>query len=68
MLASGLFGTVVDIQDEVVHVELTPGTVVRVHRGAITQIIKDPPSPNRLDGDAPDPAGRQPGDDDAGVN
>jgi preprotein translocase subunit YajC len=53
MLSSGLFGTVVDIQDEVVRVELAPGTVVRAHRGAVTQIIKDQPSPSVPD-EAPD--------------
>ena len=67
MLSSGFFGTVVDIQDEVVHVELTPGTVVRVHRGAVTQIVKDQPTPDSTD-EVPGSAGRQPGDDDAGVN
>ncbi len=41
MLSSGLFATVVDVTDEVATVELGPGTVVRVHRGAVTQIIVD---------------------------
>lgn len=57
MLSSGLFGTVVDIADEVVRVELAPGVVVRLHRGAVTQIIKDQP-----------PVGLPPDDDDAGVS
>ncbi len=43
MLSSGLFATVVDVADEVATVELAPGTVVRVHRGAVTQIIVDRP-------------------------
>ncbi len=41
MLSSGLFATVIDVQDEIATVELGPGTVVRVHRGAVTQIIVD---------------------------
>lgn len=41
MLASGLFATVVEVTDEVASVEVAPGTVVRVHRGAITQIVVD---------------------------
>jgi preprotein translocase subunit YajC len=57
MLSSGLFGTVLDIRDEVVRVELAPGTVVRVHRGAVTQIIKDPASPLPDEDDVPDSAG-----------
>lgn len=69
MLSSGIFATVVEINDEVAQVEIAPGLVVRVHRGAVTQIIKDEPSPFAHDDDAPDSAGRPPGDDDdAGVN
>jgi preprotein translocase subunit YajC len=58
MLSSGLFGTVVGLRDEVVQVELGPGMVVRVHRGAVTQIIKDRRSPFEDTGeDAPRPDG-----------
>jgi preprotein translocase subunit YajC len=57
MLSSGLFGTVLDIRDEVVQVELAPAIVVRVHRGAVTQIIKDRPSPFTDGDDVPDSAG-----------
>jgi preprotein translocase subunit YajC len=57
MLSSGLFGTVLDVRDEVVRVELAPNVVVRVHRGAVTQIIKDRPSPLQGDDDVPDDAG-----------
>src|SRR6478609_843279 len=51
MLSSGLFATVIDVEGEVVNAELSPGTVVRVHRGAVTQIIKDMPA---YDEDAPE--------------
>jgi preprotein translocase subunit YajC len=68
MLSSGLFGTVVDIQDEVARVELSPGVVVRVHRGAVTKIIKEPFSTSDRDDEEPGSAGRTPDDDDAGVN
>jgi len=68
MLSSGLFGSVVDIEGEVIRVELAPGIVVRVHRGAITQIIKDRPAQTEPEDDGPDPAGRPSGDDNPGVN
>src|SRR3954468_5498759 len=44
MLSSGIFATVIDADDEVVNAEISPGTVVRVHRGAVTRIIKDVPA------------------------
>lgn len=50
MLSSGLFATVKDVQDEIATVELAPDVVVRVHRGAVTQIIVERPSE---DGEVP---------------
>lgn len=46
MLTSGLFGTVeyVDTEEERVHVEISPGVSVTVHRGAIGKIIHDVPA------------------------
>ena len=34
MTTSGLYGTITELDDEVVHLEVAPGTVVRVARGA----------------------------------
>ena len=68
MLSSGLYGSVVDIEGEVIRVELAPGMVVRVHRGAITQIIRDRPAQDEPEDDGPDPTGRPSGDDNPGVN
>ncbi len=63
MLSSGLFATVVDVQDEIASVELAPGTVVRVHRGAVTQIIADRTTEAEEPGDAPgDERDHPPGD------
>lgn len=67
MLSSGIFGTVVSVVDEIAQVELTPGTVVRVHRGAVTQIVVDRPEP-MADDDVPRRTGETPGDDDTGVS
>jgi preprotein translocase subunit YajC len=67
MLSSGLFARVVEITDEVAHVELAPDIVVRVHRGAITKVVKDRPSPFS-DEPAPGSTKQQSGgEDDAGV-
>lgn len=67
MLSSGIYGTIVDVVDEVAHVELAPGLVVRVHRGAITKIIVDRPPSYGTD-DGPQDTGETSGDNDAGVN
>jgi preprotein translocase subunit YajC len=41
MLTSGLLGTILELQDEVAQVEISPGVVVRVDRRAIGQIRTD---------------------------
>ena len=51
MLTSGIFATLVDLEDEIANVELAPGIVVRVHRGAVGQIIVDRPAPFDVDDD-----------------
>jgi preprotein translocase subunit YajC len=43
MLTSGFFGRVTDIDGERIQVELAPGMVVTVHRGAIGKIVNDVP-------------------------
>ena len=42
MLGSGIFATVVAVDDDSarIHVELAPGTVVQVARGAIAQVVE----------------------------
>lgn len=63
MLSSGLFATIVSVEDEVATVELAPGTVVRVHRGAVTQIIVDRPGgAEQTDDEQPDLRETPPGD------
>ncbi|WP_168929583.1 preprotein translocase subunit YajC [Nocardioides sp. GY 10127] len=56
MLTAGLFGTVVSIDDDRIQVELSPGTVVTVARGAIGQVV--PPQVE----EAEDETGDQTGD------
>src|SRR5688500_6421205 len=45
MATSGLFGTVTDLDDEVVHLEVAPGTVVRLARGAVARRVNEEPEP-----------------------
>ena len=40
MLTSGVFGTVRDLDDEVVHVEVATGVTLRVVRGAVGQVVR----------------------------
>jgi preprotein translocase subunit YajC len=44
MLTSGIYGEVVQIDEEQIHVEIAPGVIVKVHRGAIGKIVGELPS------------------------
>lgn len=37
----GIYGTVTDVVGEIVHLEITPGTTVRVARGAVAALVTD---------------------------
>jgi len=39
MLTSGIYGEVVAITDEALHLRIAPQTTVRVHRNAVTRIV-----------------------------
>ncbi len=43
MLTSGIFGSVVAIDGESVHVEVAPGVVLTAHRGAVGKIVTENP-------------------------
>lgn len=44
MLTSGILGTIVEIDDEHVHLEIAPGVVVRVVRAAVASVRRDEPA------------------------
>jgi preprotein translocase subunit YajC len=44
MLGSGIFGTVVSLEDETAHVEVSPGTTIKVARQAVVRVISGPAS------------------------
>lgn len=41
MTTSGLFGTIVALDDETVSLEIAPGTVARFARGAVARLVTD---------------------------
>jgi preprotein translocase subunit YajC len=43
MLTSGIFGRVQAMADDKIEVEISPGVVVTVHRGAIGKIVREDP-------------------------
>ncbi len=43
MLTSGIFGRVQALADDKIEVEISPGVVVTVHRGAIGKIVREDP-------------------------
>ena len=42
LTAGGIHGTVREIEDELVHVEIAPGTVVRLDRRAGAAVVQEP--------------------------
>ncbi len=50
MLGSGIFGTVVSLEEETVHLEVAPGTTVKVARQAVVRVIP-PATPDVHGGD-----------------
>ncbi|HSV40609.1 MAG TPA: preprotein translocase subunit YajC [Nocardioidaceae bacterium] len=43
MLTSGIFGIVTDSTDETLQLEVAPGTVLKVARGAVARVLSDEP-------------------------
>ena len=67
MLTSGVYATVVDLLDDRAEVEIAPGTVITVARGAVGSVV--PPQHDELDrsdrdplAELDDPARRDPED------
>jgi preprotein translocase subunit YajC len=53
MLTSGIFGTVIELTDDGLMLEIAPGVVVRVARGAVGSIVqREEPETEPTDGDA----------------
>lgn len=74
MLGSGIYGTVVGVEDDTVRIEVAPGTAIRVARQAVVRVISESPVPEEpsertLDGGpsdvhpttTPEPGAAEPG-------
>lgn len=68
MATSGLFGTITAIDDDVVHLEVAPGTVVRLARGAVARRIGEEVVDERPAGTAADRAVAPPVDGEGGAD
>jgi preprotein translocase subunit YajC len=60
MLGSGIYGTVVEVEDDTVRLEISPGTTVKVAKQAVVRVI---PPADLTTPETPEepPAGDQPG-------
>ena len=56
MLTAGIYGVIRSLEDERVHVEIAPGTVVEAARGAVGQRLAPTESTVTAEGDEPDGA------------
>jgi preprotein translocase subunit YajC len=56
LTAGGIHGTVRDVEDEIVHVEIAPGTTIRLDRRAVAGIAREPEAEELEEGEeAEDP-------------
>jgi preprotein translocase subunit YajC len=55
LTAGGIHGTVRGIEDEVVEVEIAPGTIIRLDRRAVAAVVQEP-EPEAENEGAPDEA------------
>lgn len=56
LTAGGIHGTVRGIEDEVVQVEIAPGTIVRLDRRAVAAVVQEPEPEAEIEAVPDDPA------------
>jgi preprotein translocase subunit YajC len=56
LTAGGVYGTVRGIEDEVVQVEIAPGTMIRLDRRAVATVVQEPELEPEIEAEADDPA------------
>ncbi|WP_181410875.1 preprotein translocase subunit YajC [Nocardioides humi] len=59
MLTSGIYGTIIGSTDEYVELEIAPGVVIRVVRGAVASVRREP-APEPAPEAEPAPEGSEP--------
>jgi preprotein translocase subunit YajC len=55
LTAGGIHGTVRGIEDEVVRVEIAPGTIVRLDRRAVAGVVQEPDPETESEAEPDDP-------------
>jgi preprotein translocase subunit YajC len=55
LTAGGIHGTVREIEDEIVHLEIAPGTTVRLDRRAVAAIEQEPEPEAEIEAEAESP-------------
>lgn len=58
LTAGGVYGTVRAIEDDVVKVEIAPGTVIKLDRRAVATVVQEPEPETEIEAEADDPASR----------
>ena len=56
LTAGGVYGTVRAIEDDVVKVEIAPGTVVKLDRRAVATVVQEPEPEAEIEAELDDPA------------
>ena len=56
LTAGGIYGTVRAMEDEVVQVEIAPGTIIRLDRRAVATIVQEPEPEPEIEAEPGDPA------------
>ena len=59
LTAGGIHGTVREVEDDVVHVEIAPGTVIRLDRRAVASVAQEPEPEGEIESE-PEPATTRP--------
>ena len=56
LTAGGVYGTVRAIEEEVVQVEIAPGTVIKLDRRAVATVVQEPEPEAEIEPEPDDPA------------
>ena len=56
LTAGGVYGTVRAIEEDVVQVEIAPGTVIKLDRRAVATVVQEPEPEAEIEGEPDDPA------------
>jgi preprotein translocase subunit YajC len=56
LTAGGFFGTIRAIEDDVVQLEIAPGTIIRLDRRAVATVVQEPEPEPEIEAEPGDPA------------